>query len=216
MRNTVVVVMCTALLGGCLEQAGSNIELDEQGDIGPSKNTSPTIAGHPARAILYANVYKFQPEATDTDGDKLTFGIENKPVWATFDPATGALWGQPDLSSIGVYDDIVVSVSDGVGSDSLPPFSITVSMNALGKVTLNWAPPTENSDGTPLMDLAGYYIYVGEESGVYLKKITIKNSGITRYVVDNLLPDTYYFAASSFNTFGVEGALSPEAASIVN
>jgi len=31
-----------------------------------------------------------------------------------------------------------------------------VNAISLGSVTLNWTPPTENEDGSPLMDLAGY------------------------------------------------------------
>ncbi|MGI9220570.1 MAG: putative Ig domain-containing protein [Woeseiaceae bacterium] len=216
MRNTVVVVICTAIMGGCLESVETNALQDDLSGVEPPQNTNPTIAGRPDRAVLYTNIYQFRPDATDADGDKLTFVVENKPEWANFDTASGALYGQPDSAAVGVYDNIVISVSDGVGSDSLPPFSITVSTNAVGNITLNWAPPTENSDGTPLTDLAGYFIYVGEESGVYLRKIRIRNSGATSYVVDNLLPDTYYFAASSFNSAGVESELSLETASTVN
>lgn len=216
MRITIVVVMCTAVLGGCAEPVKVTTTLNEPGLGDPPDNTSPTITGQPEAAVLYADVYQFRPNATDADGDKLIFSVENKPDWADFDSATGALSGRPEMSSVGVYDDVVISVSDGVEKDSLPPFSIRVIMNTLGSVTLNWTPPTQNTDGTPLLNLAGYYIYVGKKSGAYDRKITISNSGITSYVVENLLPDRYYFAASSFNSSGLEGDLSPEAVKTVN
>jgi hypothetical protein len=110
----------------------------------------------------------------------------------------------------------MISVSDGTASRSLPAFSITVNQTALGNVTLSWVAPTQNADGSPLMDLAGYKIYYGTNSRSYDHEIRIDNPGITTYVVDNLVPDTYFFAATSFNSSGVESAYSGEAVRTVN
>ena len=80
-----------------------------------------------------------------------------------------------------------------------------------GSVTLNWQPPTENADGTPLRDLAGYTLYVGTVPESYdLREIRLDNPGLTAYVVENLEPGTYYFAATAFNSSGVESSLSGE------
>jgi hypothetical protein len=80
-----------------------------------------------------------------------------------------------------------------------------------GSVTLSWQPPTENADGSPLTDLSGYNIYVGTTSNTYdYKEIRLDNPGLTAYVVDNLDPGTYYIAATSFNSSGVESAFSGE------
>jgi hypothetical protein len=35
------------------------------------------------------------------------------------------------------------------------------------RVTVGWDAPTENEDGTPLKDLAGYRVYDGANSGFY-------------------------------------------------
>ena len=66
------------------------------------------------------------------------------------------------------------------------------------------------------MDLAGYKIFYGTSSGNYSHEILISNSGMTTYVVDNLVPDTYFFAAKSFNTSGVDSSYSGEAVRTVN
>ena len=95
-------------------------------------------------------------------------------------------------------------------SASLPVFSITVSQTAEGVVTLSWVAPTENSDGSPLMDLAGYKIYLRKNSGSYDQEIQIDNPSITTYVVEQLSPATYYFAATAFNSSGVESSFSDE------
>jgi hypothetical protein len=81
---------------------------------------------------------------------------------------------------------------------------------AVGAVTLNWQPPTQNQDGSPLLDLAGYYIYVGTNSYSYEEKIRLDNPGLTTYVVENLDAGTYYFAATAYNLSGVESHFSGE------
>jgi hypothetical protein len=86
-----------------------------------------------------------------------------------------------------------------------------------GSVALIWQPPTENADGSPLTDLSGYNIYVGMTSNTYdYMEIRLDNPGLTAYVVDNLDPGTYYFAATSFNASGVESSFSAEVVMIVD
>jgi len=86
-----------------------------------------------------------------------------------------------------------------------------------GSVQLSWQPPTENADGSTLTDLSGYNIYVGTTSNTYdYMEIQLDNPGLTAYVVDNLDPGTYYFAATAFNSSGVESALSGEVVRTVN
>ena len=103
-----------------------------------------------------------------------------------------------------------------MASNSLRAFSVTVSQAALGNVTLNWVAPTQNSDGSPLTDLVGYKIYYGTSSRTYDHEIQIDNPGTTTYVVDNLVPNTYYFAATSLNSSGIESDYSGEAVRTVN
>ena len=75
--------------------------------------------------------------------------------------------------------------------------------------TLSWVPPTENTDGSPLTDLAGYKIYYGTTAGNYPNVITIDNPGIATYIIDNLPPGyTYYFVITSFDSFGQESEYS--------
>ncbi len=92
--------------------------------VGP--NAPPTIDGTPAGSVTAGNSYSFTPSASDDDGDALTFSIANKPAWASFSSATGRLSGSPGSSRIGTYPNIVISVSDGQASASLPPFTIDV------------------------------------------------------------------------------------------
>ena len=79
---------------------------------------------------------------------------------------------------------------------------------SLGSATLSWTAPTENEDGTPLTDLAGYKIYWGTTPGSYTDNATIDNPSVTTYIVENLAPGTYEFVATAFNSTGVESRFS--------
>jgi hypothetical protein len=179
-------------------------------------NSAPTISGQPSTTVVVGAGYSFTPMASDSDGDTLTFDIQNMPSWASFNSSNGALTGMPQAGDEGTYGGIVVSVSDGTDSASLPAFQVEVTATAMGSVTLSWNAPTENEDGSPLVDLAGYKIYYGTAPSDYTQSIRLDNPGMTSYMVENLSPNTYYFVATSFNTQGVESANSNEATRVVN
>ena len=116
-------------------------------------------------AITQGAQYVFAPTASDPDADPLTFSIANPPVWASFDTATGRLSGAPAAEHVGTTSGIVISVSDGEASASLAAFTITVQAVATGSATLSWTPPTTNTDGSSLTNLAGYKVYWGPSQG---------------------------------------------------
>lgn len=211
MRNIILAIFTGPILFGCLtaeEPIATGDSLTAAN--GTSDNSAPTIAGTPATSTKYGEGYEFVPNASDADGDSLTFNVQNKPTWASFVSSTGKLYGQPTLADVGEYNGIVVSVSDSTNTVSLPAFTISVTETALGAVTLSWDAPTENSDGTPLMDLAGYTIYYRKDSGSYIQAVRLDNPSITTYVVEELSPATYYFAATAFSSTGVESSFSAE------
>jgi fibronectin type III domain protein len=73
--------------------------------------------------------------------------------------------------------------------------------SAKGATTLSWQPPTMNDDGTPLK-LKGYRIYWGLTEGNLSQSVTLDNPGLTRYVVEQLTPATWYFAATALSADG--------------
>lgn len=211
----IVLFLMTLPLAGCLEEAVDDPAI-EAPDPGPGTNNAPSISGSPGDAVTAGDMYGFVPQASDPDGDTLQFSAQNLPRWADLNPATGELVGQPLLGDIGVYDNIVLSVSDGTASDSLAPFSVTVSQAALGSMSLSWTPPTLNTDGTSLQDLSGYNIYYGLSAGSYPNRVEVRNPSISTYVVDNLLPNTYYVVATSVNAMGIESEYSNVAIKVVS
>jgi hypothetical protein len=130
------------------------------------------------------------------------------PAWASFNSTTGALSGTPTSAQLGSYAGIVISTSDGHATTSLPAFTVTVTGAASGSATLSWTPPTQNSDGTALTDLAGYNLYYGTSAGTLSNKIALANAGLTAYTLASLSTGTYYFALTAYNSAGAESALS--------
>ncbi len=91
-------------------------------------NTAPTIGGKPATGVREGEFYYFVPKVSDADlDDKLTFFIANQPFWTKFNTITGELTGTPRSNDVGIYEDIVILVSDGAATASLPEFDISVT-----------------------------------------------------------------------------------------
>jgi hypothetical protein len=174
----------------------------------PVTNHAPTISGSAVSSVTAGNAYSFAPTASDVDGDTLTFSVSNLPAWASFNSTTGRISGTPSAAQVGTYSNIVITVSDGKVSASLPAFSIAVTQISLGSATLSWVPPTQNTDGSQLADLAGYRVYYGTSAAALSQTVSLGNAGLTSYVVQNLSPGTYYFAVAAYNASGVESAQS--------
>jgi Putative Ig domain len=168
----------------------------------------PTIKGSPATSVGAGNPYSFTPTTTDPSGNALTFSIENQPSWATFDTHSGTLSGTPGAGDAGSYANIVIGVSDGSASASLASFSITVTQAASGSATLNWSAPTQNTNGTPLTNLAGFHIYYGTSAGNLNQTVQVANPGLTTYVLSNLAAGTWYFSINAYSTTGAESVIS--------
>jgi hypothetical protein len=79
---------------------------------------------------------------------------------------------------------------------------------APGTVTLSWIPPTENTNGTPLTNLAGYHIRYGTNPGDLSQSIDLSGTSTTAYEISGLSPGTYYFAVSAYTAMGAESAPS--------
>lgn len=204
-----VVLFSAGALGGCLEEVNSGMG---SGPVGSdSGNSRPVIAGNPQELVRTSELYSFTPDASDPDGDSLSFTISGKPIWADFNASTGEMSGTPQPGDEGVYNGILITVSDGYSEGSIE-FSVTVTSGGSASVTLTWNPPSQNEDGSILTDLAGYRIYFGDREGDYRFTVAINNPGTSTLVVDNLTPKTYYFVATSVNSAGVESRYSNVAA----
>src|SRR5687768_7850633 len=165
------LVMTGVVTSGCGGGGGGGSSASA-GSSDASGNAAPTISGSPATQAAVGANYSVTPHAKDNDGDQLAFSIQNKPTWAQFNTATGALTGTPSAEA--TFANIVITVSDGKTSASLPAFSIVVAAAGTGgsdtgtgsseaptpvasgpNVALSWNVPTQTIDGQTLQNLAG-------------------------------------------------------------
>jgi len=192
-------------------------------------NKAPVISGTPVASVTALQSYSFQPTASDPNGLRIVFGIWNKPTWLSFDTTTGRLSGTAPAADVGVYSNIVITAYDGYSKAVLPAFGITVKATAASapppppppvatsaSVTVSWSPPTQNSDGSPLTNLAGYRVYFGTTATNLNSSVTLANPGLVRDVIENLTPATWYFAMTAYNTNGSESARTGTESIVVN
>lgn len=209
LRTAPLAVAVLALaLGGC-GGGESTSSPDTQGVTpGTGSNAAPTIQGAPSTSVLEGQAYSFQPAANDANGDALTFSATNLPAWLSINASTGRVSGTPAGADVATYAGITITVSDGKASASLPPYTLTVSAAASGAATLSWMPPTTNSDGTALTDLAGYEVRYGRTEADLTQSVKLTNASLNSYVVENLTSGTWYFAVLAVNSGGAVSPLS--------
>ena len=92
---------------------------------------------------------------------------------------------------------------------------ILSSHNAFsGEAVLSWDPPTTNTDGSSLTDLAGFKAYYGTASGNY--GIIIDVGNVFTYTVTGLSNGTYYFVVTAYDTSGNESGFSNEVSKTIS
>ena len=116
--------------------------------VQPPPDHAPVIGGTPSTNLVAGASYSFTPTASDPDGDALTFSVANRPSWASFSNTTGQLSGTATTGNVGIFSGIVISVSDGTLTSSLPAFAIAVSAPANPPPTISGTPATSANAGT--------------------------------------------------------------------
>jgi len=204
-----LVGTAASLLLACSGGGGSG----QSGDPPPvstpppaSGNRAPTISIAAAAEVLVGRTLTIRPSASDPDGDALTFQVSNLPAWMSFSSQTGVLSGTPAAGDVGVFN-AVITVSDGKAQASAQA-RISVAQSVAGRATLSWRAPTDNVDGTPLTDLAGFRVYYGNSVNDLRYVIQVADPGARSRIVENLTLGTWYFAATAYDQTGGESARS--------
>jgi hypothetical protein len=103
--------------------------------------------------------------------------------------------------------------SDGAmsayGSASTAPPPPPPGQTSTGTATVSWTPPTTNSNGSTLTNLAGYKIHYGTSAQSLNQTVQVANPGSTNYVLNNLANGaTWYFGVTAYTSTGSESAVS--------
>jgi len=90
----------------------------------PGINHAPTITSTPITTVTVDDLYVYDVNATDPDGNTLTYSLTANPTGMTINSATGLINWTPTFVQIGDHN-VTVKVSDGSLNDA-QPFTITV------------------------------------------------------------------------------------------
>ena len=91
-------------------------------------NRPPELDGIGDKSVNESGLLKFTANATDPDGDVLTYSASNLPSGATFNPATREFLWTPAFGQAGVYHDVSFEVTDG---ESLDFENITITVTGV-------------------------------------------------------------------------------------
>ena len=178
-RNVVLCSLATLTLAACGSDGSSGAAATSAAATGSS--SVATLVSPNAGVITRSSGVTTVASGTQT--------ATTNPVTK---PSSGA--GSPTTTTPGSGTTVA-----STGNGSTP-----VKTTTTGVATLDWLPPTENSDGSTLTNLAGYTVYYGTSPDNLAQSVKVSNPGLTAYAVTGLSSGTWYFAVTSYSSTGVE------------
>lgn len=129
-------------------------------------NRAPTLSPIGAKSAVEGSLLELTMNATDPDGEVISYAAENLPPGASFNPSSGAFRWIPDMTSAGIYENVSFMVTDGCGASVSESITITIlegeptlvdlaSFKAVrlpGRILVKWATASE-------LDNAGFRIW---------------------------------------------------------
>ena len=226
-RFVVCGLVVMSALAGCGGSGGSaaNASAPSASTASSTSSSAPTVkamqistTASAQGSVTVGQTFTLTPNVTGGNGKTLTFSVANAAPWMTFNAGTGVLTGTPTAADVGTYANVVISVSDGQESASAAPFTIQVvaAAAASGTADVSWTPPTTNTDGSTLTNLAGYNIYYGTSPNALNQQVQVSNVGVTNYVISGLTTGTWYFAVTAYTSTGTESGLSNVASKTIS
>lgn len=77
-----------------------------------------------------------------------------------------------------------------------------------GSATVSWTPPTQDTSGGQLQDLAGYRVYYGPAPTDLPQVVSVNGATVTSAEIGGLPTGTWYFAVTAYTSSGAESAKS--------
>ncbi|MEJ2692713.1 MAG: fibronectin type III domain-containing protein [Candidatus Thiodiazotropha sp.] len=125
------------------------------------------------------------------------------------------LTGSETIDSLTTDSHFVLSCTNSSGTTT-ESIDVVITMSGNGTALVSWTPPTENTDGSVLTDLAGYKIYYGATSNNYTEVVSIDNPGLSSYQINNLTAADWYFVVTAVNSSDVESSFSNEVSKTID
>src|SRR5262245_44428037 len=130
---------------------------------------------------------------------------KNLPV---SEPESHALWWHRPGSVLTLLAAVASTAACGGGD------SAATANPASYSTTVTWTPPSFNTDGSALTDIAGFRVRYGTSPSNCNTSVLVSATA-TSTVIDNLSVGTYYFEIAVLNSAGLESRPSNAAASTV-
>lgn len=101
------------------------------------------------------------------------------------------------------------------GTQTLPAITKSATYNLActwpgdNTITLTWTPPTTNTDGSTLTDLAGFKVYYGTSASMSANQVKEVGAGVETTTLGPLAAGTWYMVMSAKNAAGLESDKAP-------
>ena len=207
-----VLLLATMAQAGC---SGNSSAIAADADDPPAGENPPVEdppGNDPAGSDPGVTLSASDSEVASGDSVMLTWSADNVTSCSASGGWSGtkAIQGSATVGPISQSTTFTLTCT-GDSGNAVAMLSISV----LGLVTLEWQAPTENVDGTPLNDLAGYRIYYGQFSRSYTDEVSVADELSTQHEIE-LPSGSYYFAMTALDGQGNESAYSNEVVKLVN
>jgi hypothetical protein len=201
--KVIILISLIVFLGGCLTSSQDSLsELD-------SSNKPPSFDDNGNVIIAVGEYVEIKLNALDPEREELNYSTSNFPPFLTLDPNTSIIFGTPKLQDIGVYQDIKISISDGINTIIAGPYTVQVEKE-LFKIEVTWTEVTQDVDSDNISNVSGYKIYLSKALDDYYQEVTIEDSTIISHNIGRLAAGTYFISMKSYLTSGLESELSNE------
>jgi hypothetical protein len=176
-RNVLLCTLATLTLAACGGESGSS---------SAEASASDAVPVQPNVGMIDRSQGINETESTSA------VASTSAPSTAATTPTSGS--GSSGSSGAG-------TTTVATGSKATTPVKVATTN---GVATLDWMPPTQNSDGSVLTNLAGYTVYYGTSPNDLSQNVKVSNPGLSAYTVTGLNSGTWYFAVTSYSADGVE------------
>ena len=178
-------------------------------------NSSPVIESTPITTAKEGVAYTYDVEATDPNGDTLTYSLTVGPTGMTINSTTGVISWTPTEAQIGA-NEVVVEVSDGSRS-ATQSFTITVGETILDSIVV--LPPTMSiakGSSKPITSITAYYDN-GASDNIALSSCTYQSNKTNVTVANGIISVSADCVATiaTITVYYTEGGVTEDATVIV-
>ncbi|WP_299144414.1 putative Ig domain-containing protein, partial [uncultured Vibrio sp.] len=133
-------------------------------DDSPPTNTAPVFDSVVEFSSFSDANFSYQIQASEADGDSLTYEILNAPMWMTVDPSSGLISGYLAAADVGEYS-FNVLISDGIDTvesigsyvgvlapsvNNAPTFDSVVEFSSFSDANFSYQIQASEADGDSL------------------------------------------------------------------